>query len=107
MDTDLCFLTLIEAAALLRRGTISPVELTRAVLDRIERLDPQLHSYITVLPERALATAERAERELASGIERGPLHGIPIAVKDLCYTQGIRTTCASRVLGDWIPDFDA
>jgi len=107
MDADLCYVTLTEAAGLLRRRKISPVELTRAVLARIERLEPQLHSYITVLPERALDRARAAERELAGGTDRGPLHGIPIAVKDLFFTKGVPTTCASRVLAGWIPEFDA
>ena len=107
MDNDLCYGTLTDTAALLRRREVSPVELTRAVLARIERLEPQLHSYITVLPERALERAGVAERELGTGTDRGLLHGMPIAVKDLCFTKGIRTTCASRVLADWIPAFDA
>jgi amidase len=107
MDTDLCYRTLTETAGLLRRRETSPVELTRAVLARIERLDPQLHSYITVTPERALDRARAAERELASGDDRGSLHGIPIAVKDLYFTKGVPTTCASRVLAGWVPDFDA
>jgi amidase len=107
MDDDLCYRTLTEAASLLRRRQISPVELTRAVLARIDRLEPQLHSYVTVLPERALARARVAERELAGGADRGPLHGIPIAVKDLFFTKGVPTTCASRVLAGWVPDYDA
>jgi amidase len=107
MDADLCYRTLTEAAGLLRRRQISPVELTRAVLARIERLEPQLHSYITVLPERALERARAAEHQLAGRGDRGPLHGIPIAVKDLFFTKGVPTTCASRVLAGWIPDFDA
>jgi amidase len=107
MNADLCYRTLTEAAGLLRRREISPVELTRAVLARIERLEPQLHSYITVVPERALARAREAERELAAGLHRGPLHGIPIAVKDLFFTKGVPTTCASLVLGGWVPEFDA
>jgi amidase len=107
MDAELGYRTLTETAGALRRREISPVELTRAVLARIERLDPQLHSYITVLPERAVERAQVAERELSSGIDRGPLHGVPIAVKDLCFTKGIRTTCASLVLTDWVPDSTA
>ena len=107
MDNELYYRPLTEIARLLRRREISPVELTRAQLARIERLDPQLHSYITVVPERALARARLAERELGSATDRGPLHGVPIAVKDLCFTKGILTTCASQVLANWIPAFDA
>jgi len=104
---DVCYLTLTQVAAMLRRRELSSVELTRRVLERIERLDPQLHSYITVLPERALEQAGVAERELAAGVDRGPLHGVPVAVKDLCFTKGIPTTCASHVLAGWMAPYDA
>jgi amidase len=107
MEADLCYRTLTEIAGLLRRREVSAVELTRAILARIERLDPGLHSYVTVVPERALERARAAQRELDAGTDRGPLHGIPVAVKDLCFTTGIPTTCASRVLDGWIPEFDA
>jgi len=107
VDAELCYWTLTDAARSLRRREISPVELTRVILARIDRLEPRLHSYITVLPERALERARVAERELSAGIDRGLLHGIPIGVKDLCFTKGIPTTCASRVLAGWIPSIDA
>jgi amidase len=107
MSAELCYRTLTEAASLLRRGEISPVELTQAALARIERLDAQLHSYVTVTAERALDRARQAARELAAGTDRGPLHGVPIAVKDLIFVRGVRATCASRVLADFIPDHDA
>ena len=105
--TEVWYLSLTEVSALLRQRQLSPVELTRAMLDRIARLDTRLHSYITVLPEAALAQATIAEREIGDGIDRGPLHGVPIAIKDLCCTQGVPTTCASRVLADWRPTIDA
>ena len=107
MDADLCYRTLTDTAGSLRRREISPVELARMLLTRIDRLEPQLHSYLTVLPERALERASAAERELAAGIDRGLLHGIPIAVKDLFFTKGIPTTCASRVLAGWTPSISA
>ncbi len=107
MDTELCYRTLTDAASLLRRGEISSVELTQTVLARIARVDAHLHSYITVTAERALDSARKAERELAEGNDRGPLHGIPIAVKDLMFIRGVRNTCASRVLEDFVPDHDA
>jgi amidase len=107
MDADLCNRTLTEVAGLIRKQETSPVELTRAVLARIERLDSGLHSYVTVLAEQALAAAEAAERELHAGRDKGPLHGMPVAVKDLCFTKGVRTTCASRVLADWVPAYNA
>jgi amidase len=105
--TDLAYLSIREVAHLLRTRALSPVELTRALLDRIAHLDPQLHSYRTVLAERALAQARRAEVEIAAGEYRGLLHGIPLAVKDLVYTAGIPTLCGSTLLQGWLPDSDA
>src|SRR5437016_3187048 len=105
--TELCYLTIRETGQLLKRRELSPVELTRAFLDRIEAVDSKLQAYITVLPQRAMATARAAEAEMLRGEYRGPLHGIPIALKDLYDTRGIRTTASSRVLADRIPREDA
>jgi amidase len=107
MDADVWFRSLTEVAALLRTRAVSPVELTQALLARIDRLDSTLNSYLTVLPERALEQARRAEAEIVAGNYRGALHGVPIAVKDLFDTKGIRTSCASRILWDHLPDRDA
>src|SRR5690606_36948845 len=85
----------------------SPVEVTRAFLDRIEDLNPKLNAFITVTAEHALERATQAEREIRAGKYLGPLHGIPYAVKDLLATKGIRTTNASRQTADWIPDFES
>jgi aspartyl-tRNA(Asn)/glutamyl-tRNA(Gln) amidotransferase subunit A len=104
---ELCYLTIVEAAADLRRKEFSPRELTEAALKRIEAIDGKLHCFITLTADRALHQAKQAELELGSGKDRGPLHGIPIALKDLYMTQGIRTTCHSAVLKNWVPDNDA
>jgi aspartyl-tRNA(Asn)/glutamyl-tRNA(Gln) amidotransferase subunit A len=104
---ELCYLTIAEAAAGLRRGDYSPIDLTESCLERIEALDQKLHSFITLTADLARGQARRAEQELRSGKDRGPLHGIPIALKDLYMTKGIRTTCHSAVLENWLPDDDA
>ena len=104
---ELTRLSIAEAGDQLRCRALSPVELTRAYLERIQRQDGDLLAYITVLPAQAMATARAAEQEIAQGHYRGPLHGIPIALKDLVMTRGIRTTCGSRILGAWVPEADA
>ena len=106
-NTELCYLTIREASELLRGGKVSPVELTRAFLERIEQLDEKLQSYITVLSDSAMAEARRAEAEILQGDYKGELHGIPIALKDLYDTEGVRTTASSRVMKDRVPDEDA
>src|SRR6266487_6280296 len=105
--SELCTKTLTEVASLIKRKEVSPVEITGAMLERIERLDPALHSYVTVARDLALVQARTAEKEIAKGKYRGPLHGIPIAVKDLIYTKDLRTTCASKILADWVPEYNA
>ena len=92
---------------MLRRRKISPVELLNATLERIERLNPELNAFITIAAERALEDARRAQREIARGKNRGPLHGIPLPIKDNIETQGIRTTAGSKILSHFIPDRDA
>jgi aspartyl-tRNA(Asn)/glutamyl-tRNA(Gln) amidotransferase subunit A len=89
-----------------RKHDLSPVELTQALLGRIDKLDPALNAFVTVTAERAMADAKAAESALLRG-ESSPLLGIPVAYKDLYATRGIRTTAGSAVLADWIPDFDA
>ena len=104
---EICFLSISDAAGLIESRQLSTVELTQAHLDRIERTDPVLNAFITLLGEEALESAEAAEREIANGEYRGPLHGIPIGLKDLYYTKGIRTTVGTKILRDFVPDYDA
>jgi len=104
--TDLALSTLTEVAKRIQARELSPVELTRHMLDRIDALDKRFHSYVTVLADQALAQAAAAEAEIAGGHYRGPLHGIPLALKDLCFTKGIPTTCGSQMFADWTPDQD-
>ncbi len=104
---ELAFLDLAEAGRLVQTKEISPVELTRVCLDRIERLDPILKAFITVTAESALKEAQQAESEISKGYWKGPLHGIPLAVKDLLESAGVRTTAASAVLQDYVPQHDA
>ncbi len=104
---DLLLDSITAAGAAIRAGAVSPLELVEACLARIDALDDRLHCYVLVTRELALEQAAAAERELAAGVDRGPLHGIPVGLKDLYATNGIRTTAHSRVLADWIPDHDA
>ena len=106
-SSELCTQTLPEIAALIKQKKVSPVELTQAMLDRIEGLDQKLHSYITVTSGLAMQQARAAEQEISIGTYRGPLHGVPIAVKDLICTKDIRTTCGSKILANWLPKYDA
>jgi len=99
--------SLEEAATLLRERPVSPVELTEACLARIQAVEPRLNAFVTVTADLARAEARAAEGEIAAGRYRGPLHGIPVAVKDLFVTKGIRTTAGSRILATWIPEEDA
>ena len=100
-------MTIVEAAAELRRRRISSTELTTAAIARIGRLNAKLNAFITVTAEAALRSARQADSELAAGRDRGPLHGIPVAVKDLFLTRGVRTTAGSRLFENYVPDHDA
>jgi aspartyl-tRNA(Asn)/glutamyl-tRNA(Gln) amidotransferase subunit A len=106
MADEIAYATIRELGERYRRRTLSPVEVTRHLLARIEKLDPALHAFVTVTADRALADARTAEQELRSG-ETRPLLGIPVAHKDIYLTRGIRTTAGSALLADWIPDQDA
>ena len=99
--------TLLEAARKVREKEISARELTSALLARIETLDPKVHAYITVLPEASTALASACDEDLAKGVVRGPLHGVPVGLKDIFCTRGARTTCGSRILHNFDPPYDA
>jgi aspartyl-tRNA(Asn)/glutamyl-tRNA(Gln) amidotransferase subunit A len=98
--TDLCALGVAELAGMYRRGEVSPVDVVRATLDRIDRLNPTLNAYITVLRESAEAAALAAEAQLRAGVDLGPMHGVPVSVKDIIRIKGTQTTAASLVLDD-------
>ena len=104
---EIPFISATELADLYRSGDVSPVEATEAYLSRIEQVDPALNSYITVTAEQARAEARQAESEIAAGSIRGPLHGVPVAVKDQFCTDGVLTTGGSEILREYVPDYDA
>ena len=105
--TELHWLTIAEAARLIEKRQLSPVELTDALLARIEALDPQINAFLLPTPERAREHARTAEREIMAGNHRGPLHGVPFGLKDIYCTAGIRTTSHSRISADYVPTEDA
>jgi aspartyl-tRNA(Asn)/glutamyl-tRNA(Gln) amidotransferase subunit A len=112
-DVDLAFASIQEIGALFRKRKLSPGELTKRMLARIEQLNPRLNAYLTVTAELAIAQAQKAEKELFAPrgrkghLDRGPLHGIPISLKDNICTAGIRTTAGSKILSNFIPKEDA
>lgn len=108
MDTSICFMTATELAAKIRARELSAREVMEAHLAQIERVNPQVNAIITMIsPEEALALADEADRKLASGAEVGPLHGLPVAHKDLSPTKGMRTTWGSPIFKDFVPEEDS
>jgi len=105
--SSLHYATLLEVAALIKVRDLSPVELTRHMLGRIDAVDPSLHAYLAVTGKSAVAEAEQAEAELRSGRCRGPLHGVPIAIKDLFHTRGIPSTFGTLAYKDFVGEADA
>jgi aspartyl-tRNA(Asn)/glutamyl-tRNA(Gln) amidotransferase subunit A len=105
--SDLVFQSAGELAPLIKSRKLSPVELVRAFLDRIEAANPKVNAFLTISGEQALEQAKQAEQEIRGGRYRGPLHGLPYAPKDLLATRGILTTNGSRVTADWVPDFES
>jgi aspartyl-tRNA(Asn)/glutamyl-tRNA(Gln) amidotransferase subunit A len=104
---DIPFLSATVLSEVIRKKEVSPVEAVEAYLDRIDSLDSKLYAYLTVCRDEALQAAREAEQELARGEHRGPMHGIPVAVKDQVYTAGIRTTGGTPIFNDFVPDEDA
>ena len=104
---EIPFLSAVELSDLLRKREVSPVEATEAYLARIEEVEPKTNAYITVCGDEALAEARRAGDEIAAGRYRGALHGVPVGIKDQIYTRGVRTTSASRLRSEFIPQEDA
>jgi aspartyl-tRNA(Asn)/glutamyl-tRNA(Gln) amidotransferase subunit A len=105
--SEILLKSVAELAPLLKARKLSPVELVRAYLDRIEAVNPQVNAFITVTGDQAIEQARKAEREIAAGRYLGPLHGVPYAPKDLLATKGIRTTNGSKVTSNWIPDHES
>ena len=105
--SELCFFTATELARLIRAREVSCEAVMRAHLEQIERINPRVNAIVTLLPERALEDARAADRRLQSGTPVGPLHGLPVAHKDLLPTKGIRTTLGSPIFRDHVPQADA
>lgn len=106
-ESPLHYKTIVEISKMIKSKEISSFSLTQLMLDRIETVDTSLHSFLTVMKNTALERARELDKELEAGKYRGFLHGVPIAVKDLCYTKGVATTGGLKVLSDFVPDFDA
>lgn len=106
-DNDLCFLSITEAAKQIESKELSPVDLVEAHLARIAGTNEKLNAVVTLLADDARKAAKQAENDIQGGKYLGPLHGIPIGLKDLYYTKGIRTTMGSKIMGDFVPDYDA
>ena len=106
-DDDISQLTVAQLGRQIQRKAISPVEVAQACLRRLEALQPRLHAVITLLAEQALESAQAAEAELLEGRYRGPFHGVPVGLKDLFWTKGVRTTSGSAVEGDFVPSEDS
>ena len=96
-----------ESASQIRDGALSPVTLAKALLERIDALEPALQSWVTIDREQVLDAARERENEAEQGNLRGPLHGVPVGIKDIFYTEGMATTACSRILADFVPDYDA
>jgi len=106
-DTEICYMSAVDMAQAIRTRKLSPVEVVNAVLSRIERLNPKINAYCTLLVESAKKQAREAEAKVMKEGELGPLHGIPVSIKDLTYTKGVRTTSGSKIYENFVPNYDA
>jgi Asp-tRNA(Asn)/Glu-tRNA(Gln) amidotransferase A subunit family amidase len=104
---DICWLSATELAEAIRQKKVSPVETVRRVLERIEAINPKINAFVTITRDAAMAEAERAEEAVMKGEQLGPLHGVPVSIKDLIFTKGVRTTMGSKLYQDFVPDEDA
>ncbi|HEX7229486.1 MAG TPA: amidase, partial [Candidatus Binatia bacterium] len=107
MISDFLDADLADLSWLISTRELSSAEVVTAALERLRQFEPKLNAFITVLDEPALAAAKTADDEIGRGQHRGPLHGVPITIKDMFATAGVRTTGASKILLDWVPNFDA
>ena len=105
--SELARLTLSEASRRIREGELSPLELLEALIAQIERVEPRVRAWETIDRAGAREAASEAEAEIAAGGPRGPLHGVPIGLKDIYYTEGMRTSMSSRVYANFVPDYDS
>lgn len=106
-DTEICYMSAVDMAQAIRTRKLSPVEVVNAVLSRIERLNPKINAYCTLLVESAKKQAREAEAKVMKEDELGPLHGIPVSIKDLTFTKGVRTTSGSKIYENFVPNYDA
>src|SRR2546428_11407879 len=106
-EADLCYTPATKRAALIRAKKLPPVELTRTVLERIERLNPRLNAFCTVTADSAMKGAREAEQAVMKKRKLGPIHGIPFSVKDLSFTAGVKTMGGSHIFSDRVPEHDA
>jgi amidase len=107
VSNPLHYSSLADVAKLIAARELLSIDLTQQLLDRIAAVDGRLESYVTIMTDQAIPSAGRADAEIRAGRYRGPLHGVPFAVKDLCNTRGVRTMAGTKVMADFVPAFDA
>ena len=106
-NQDICWMSAVELAKAIKEKKLSPVEVVNSILERIENINPKINAYVTLTAETAIVEAKQAEDAVMKGDELGPLHGVPVSIKDLIFTKGVRTTMGSKLYEDFVPDEDA